>query len=179
MTRDPKALTPEMQIAHALVVSLCKAAGFPLTVYCTLRTCEEQAELYRATRTRAEINSKMQSLTARGFDFLAAVIEDVGPQSGTLGQHKTKAGPGESFHQWGEAFDAAPRDGGNVIWDTAHPGYASFGHACKLAQLTWGGSWGWDFPHAQLRPAKNPLTGQADPDIVRAHLLQIGSLNAS
>tara|TARA_R110000787_G_scaffold47246_2_gene114458 strand:+ start:2146 stop:2685 length:540 start_codon:yes stop_codon:yes gene_type:complete len=176
--RDRTLLTPQTRIAAAAVDRMCADAGFPILIYCTMRTCAEQAQIYRSTRTRSEITSKMQSLTDMGYPFLAQLIESVGPQAGQLGKHKTKAGPGESWHNYGEAFDAAPKVGGSVIWDTADPGYAAYGHACQLMDLTWGGSWGWDHPHAQLRATKNPLRAGMDPLNVRDMLIEAGSLDA-
>jgi len=159
MSRDLDKLTPRMQIvAHEIKRLLRTTFNTEIAIYCTLRTCEEQAIYYRKSRTRAQINAKMQSLTDRGFPELAAIIEEVGPQgeAGDLGKHVTHAGPGESFHQYGEALDAVPVVNGATVWDAPHL-WEQYGTCAKLLGVTWGGDWGWDQPHIQMRPQKNPL----------------------
>ena len=111
-------LVPEMGEKTRHVVELCAERGVDLLVYCTLRTLQEQAILFRKTRTRWAIEQKMMKLQERGFPFLAEVLEGVGPQDGPLGRHVTNAGPGESWHNYARAFDAVPLVDGKAGWDT-------------------------------------------------------------
>ncbi len=50
--------------------------------YFTLRTPEEQARLWRQSRTGHEIEAKIQELEDAGARYLAGVIRGVGPQNG-------------------------------------------------------------------------------------------------
>lgn len=45
-------LTPEVKKMALMHISACRAMGIELLIYCTLRTNEEQADLYAIGRTR-------------------------------------------------------------------------------------------------------------------------------
>jgi len=67
----------------------------------------------------------------------------------------TKAGPGQSNHNYGVAFDVVP---GAVIgkpnWDPENPAWAQLGQIGKNLGLEWGGDWKFtDRPHFQLANA--------------------------
>lgn len=57
----------------------------------------------------------------------------------------TRAGPGQSCHQYGLAVDSAPLRDGKLQWDMADPwtrrGYALYGQLAQQAGLRWGGTW--------------------------------------
>ena len=89
-------LVPEVADRAATVEKICDGAEIELLIYCTLRPLEEQAKLYRQSRPSQAIKRKIDSLHERSFDFLAKILESVGPQSGP---HVTNARPGESFHR--------------------------------------------------------------------------------
>ena len=173
MSRDLALLTPEVRIKATETQRLCADQGLTVQIYYTLRTCQEQAILYRQSRSYQEILRKQQSLTDKGFGFLAHVLEQVGPQDGP---HVTNAGPGESWHNYGEAFDAVPILNGVAMWDR-EDFYILYGAAVSHVGMNWGGAWtGFvDRPHAQRAGAKNPLNGLA-PDIAQDRLERIGSL---
>ena len=64
----------------------------------------------------------------------------------------TKAKGGQSYHNFGLAFDIVVLDAiGKADWDTSHPGWAQAGALGKSAGLEWGGDWkGFkDLPHFQ------------------------------
>jgi len=157
-----------------------------LVIYATLRPLEEQAALYRQSRTRAQIDHKMQKMRSRGFGFLADIIEQVGPKNGPK---RTNAAPGESFHNYGRAFDAAPIYNGKLVWATDDvastadfdEGWAweVYGNAAESAGLEWAGRWtGFrEYAHSQLGHGSNPLKIYK-PDWIRGVLSENGLLNA-
>jgi D-alanyl-D-alanine carboxypeptidase-like protein/LysM domain-containing protein len=64
----------------------------------------------------------------------------------------TKAKGGESFHNYGLAFDIVVLDAiGKMDWDSTHPGWTQAAQLGKSAGLEWGGDWvGFkDRPHFQ------------------------------
>lgn len=160
-SRSLKDLTSEMQDKAEFVLGYCKNEGVDLLIYCTLRSLEEQAILFRSSDPTGEIvKNKIQKLKNRGFGFLADVIEKVGPQK--CEGWKTNAAPGESYHNYKEAFDAVPCIGGKPMWayHTYKKGWDAYGEACREVGLEWGGDWikkHLDMPHAQLRTGSNPL----------------------
>ncbi len=169
-------LDPDMQQAAQKVALICEEAGIDLLIYCTLRPLEEQAKLYRQSRSRPTIKKKSDSLIDRGFGYLASILESVGAQQGP---HVTNAGPGESFHNYGLAFDAVPMLGGKCCWKYAHhkPLWEGYGEAVRQAGLKWAGEWTSfrEYPHAQLHEGGNPLRFY-EPDVLRGVLEKNGLL---
>ena len=152
---DLSQLLPEVQEKAQKIVADCKAFGFDLLIYSTLRTFEEQAKLYRQSRTYQEIVNKHNWFIEKGFPELAEILMKVGP---CYGANVTGAGPGESWHNYREAFDAVP-----VINDVAQWNYKGaedhwdfYVQSIKDNGMFSGVGWG-DMPHAQLRPDPNPL----------------------
>ena len=158
-SRKLEDLEEELKEKAIIVQRACnEAGGFDLLIYCTLRSLEEQARLFRQSRSRQEINLKIQKYHNRGFTFLAEIIENVGP---CYGDHVTNAGPGESWHNFGQAFDAVPLIGGKPAWNylKAKNYWDGYGEAVRLAGLYWAGDWQSfrEYPHSQLQPGGNPL----------------------
>jgi peptidoglycan L-alanyl-D-glutamate endopeptidase CwlK len=136
----------------------CADAGFELLIYCTLRDAHEQARLYRQSRDKAQIQKKMDQLTAKGFPALAKILKEVGPQKS--GPKVTNAGPGESFHQYNRAYDCVPLLQGKPIWGTGGEGAAIWDKVGKLGKkcgLEWAGEWTTfrEFPHFQFTGGKD------------------------
>lgn len=145
-----------MQDKAKQVLNYCEARGVDLLIYCTHRDMAEQARLFRQGRTRSEIRVKQKQLINEGWPMLADIIDQVGPQRG---KKVTNAAPGESWHNFKEAFDAVPLIDGKPAWkrSDAPEAWNIYGDACETAGLIWGGNWKFtDLPHAQLR-AGNPL----------------------
>ena len=94
----------------------CLNSNIDILIYCTNRSLEEQAKLYRKSRTTRQIKRKIGKFKDNGFGFLADIIEKVGVQFGIIGDHVTYAACGESFHNYGSAFDFVPLDGGKALW---------------------------------------------------------------
>ena len=157
-SRNIHTLTTETSALAQSVIDICQTNGVDLLVYCTLRSLEEQARLYRKGRSYREIKGKMNDLANRGFGFLAKIIEKVGPQ---YGGKVTNAGPGESWHNYAEAFDAVPLIDGKAAWDYSEnkEQWEEYGKAVRQVGMNWGGDWTSfkDYPHAQLRKGGNPL----------------------
>lgn len=173
MSRDLDDLIPEVKDKALLVQKACQeAAEFDLLIYCTLRPLEEQARLYRQSRSKSEIDVKLQKLRNRGFGFIANVIEDVGP---CFGKHVTNAAPGESWHNYAEAWDAVPLVNGKPAWNylEAKPHWDAYGEAVRQAGMFWAGDWTnfREYPHAQLRQGGNPLK-ILQPDAIQHALLE-------
>ncbi|TLY41369.1 MAG: M15 family metallopeptidase [Nitrospirae bacterium] len=64
----------------------------------------------------------------------------------------TKAKGGQSYHNFGLAFDIVVLDSlGKADWDTNHPGWKKAGDLGKSVGLEWGGDWKSfkDLPHFQ------------------------------
>ena len=171
-------LTVEFRLKVNELVRICSSEGVEIHPYCGLRTCAEQAKLFRKTRSRKDIEQKMQSLRDRGLPELAAVLELVGPQEGILGQHVTKAGPGESWHQYGRAVDCVPLVGGKAMWSDAAPEWKIYGIVANQLGLTWAGDWVSfkEFPHVQQWPSNSPIQYLGRADLVLAQLREIKSV---
>ena len=161
------------------VMEYCKEEGVILLIYCTMRPLEEQAILFRKSHDWKDIENKINKLESRGFDFLADIIKNVGPQKQI--KPVTNAAPGESFHAYGEAFDAVPLLSGKPIWNynDYKDGWDTYAKALKENDLVWGGDFGKkfkDLPHAQLCPGSNPLK-LYPPEVIKAILTENGLLN--
>ena len=172
-SRNLNRLVDEVKEKALLVQEACKeAAGFDLLIYCTLRPLEEQAVLYRQSRSRKQIDAKITSYRRRGFGFIADILQNVGP---CYGKHVTNAGPGESWHNFAEAWDAVPLIGGKPAWNylEAREYWDAYGEAVRQVGMNWAGDWITfrEYPHAQLRPGGNPLKILA-PDEVNTILKQ-------
>ena len=97
----------------------------------------------------------------RGAPFLAHCLELAGPQNGKLA---TRAIPGLSWHQWGEAIDSFWVVDGAAEWSTTKQidgqnGYRVYAEEASKLGLDAGGLWRRfkDWPHVQLRSEPSPL----------------------
>lgn len=174
-------LTQRTQDVARACRAACETRGFDLLIYCTFRSAEEQAKLYRQSRTTAEIAAKIAEFRAAGFPHLGRILDRVGPVAGEIGRHVTMAGPGESWHQYREAFDAVPVIGGKLAWnpkadERTSKAWAIYGGAGMRAGGTWAGTWKnfKEFPHMQWREAPNPLKCFEREDIVLRAIGELG-----
>ena len=154
------------------LVSKCLDQGIDMKVYCGVRTAQEQAILYRKSRGKADIARKAQSLRDKELPFLADILYEVGPQSGKMGKHVTKAGPGESWHQYGLAIDSVPILYGKAIWESDSDEWEVYGAVAKYLGLNWAGTWQTfkEMPHVQMHPIPSPLSFFKTPDKVLENL---------
>ena len=111
------------------MVELCARGGVAILITQGFRSVEEQDGLYAVGRTRPPIGSKYIVTKARG---------------------------GQSWHNFGLAFDIVILDAiGKTNWDTRHPGWLEAAKVGKSLGLEWGGDWkGFkDLPHFQYTGA--------------------------
>ena len=146
-------LTPETEKMAREHLLRCADAGIELLIYCTLRDTHEQARLYRQSRTKEQVQAKIDQFKARGFPALGQILREVGPQK--AGPKVTGAGPGESFHQYSRAYDCVPLVNGKPVWSSAGENgklWAKVGELGKKCGLEWAGDWTSfrEFPHFQL-----------------------------
>lgn len=153
------------------LIELGKDQGMDILVYCTARSFEDQAILYRQSRPIATIKAKARELSdTHGRSDLAKILLGVGPQNGP---HVTNAAPGESLHNYGEAFDAVPVVHGKPLWiDTEGGGviedehdeklWQKYGELARYVGLEWAGDWrGFkEYPHCQSDVKWQDLIGR-------------------
>ena len=116
-----------------------KESGAELLIYCTYRTPEEQAILYRKGRNITDIFAKAAELKELGREDLAEILLSAPPQAER--QVVTNAGPGQSAHNYGAAFDAVPLENGKPVWSLTHPLYQLYGRLSTELGLDWAGRW--------------------------------------
>lgn len=160
MSRSLDDLVPEFRSRAETLIANAQARGAQMRPYATLRTPDEQARLWRQSRAIEEIELKIRELEDQDATYLASVIRDVGPQ---FGEEVTKAIPGLSWHQWGEALDCFWLVDGEAIWSTRKlidgvNGYKLYAQEAADLGIDAGGFWRRfkDWPHAQLRDAGSP-----------------------
>lgn len=128
--------------------------------YTGLRTPWEQAKLWRRSRSTAMVLERIKALRDNGADFLAKVLEDVGPQPS--GKKVTNAIPGYSWHQWGEAVDSYWEVNGNANWSSTEihngvNGYQVYAEEAEKMGMVAGGYWSiGDWPHVHYPGEDSP-----------------------
>ena len=149
MARDLESLTLEFHNATSQLLANCLELGIEMVPFCTLRSPQAQAVLWRQSRSVAEVMEGIERLRSGGAPWLAEVLDGVGPQLGK--GEVTKALPGLSWHQWGEAVDCYWLRDGKAQWNG--PGYDTYrleAEKLGLTQVTW------ERVHVQLRKDGSP-----------------------
>ena len=153
--RDIEVLEPEAREAAHAMLDLARQADFDLLIYCTTRTLQEQARLYRRGRTGAAIERRARELDKEWKrPDLAFILLDVGPQMDEM--VVTHAGPGQSLHNYGMAFDGCPMRDGKPVWGTHTDedirAWATYGDLGRQVGLEWAGTWMrfQEYPHLQV-----------------------------
>lgn len=147
-------LTPEMQHKAQNFYHAAYELGLTILIYCTYRSLEEQAILFRQSRTLTKIQDEARNLeyVYKRAD-LAEILLGVGPQSGP---HVTNASPGKSMHNYKMAFDGVPLVAGKPVWGAReiedNRMWNNYGHAAEEAGLEWAGNWKAfkEYPHCQM-----------------------------
>jgi hypothetical protein len=128
--------------------------GFTLLIYCGWRSFEQQARLWRSTRKTRDIKDRIKRLRNKGYTESARILEEVGPIPGELGRHVTWAVPGNSWHGYGCAVDAAVLFEGKIDWKMTYmDAWRAYGQGCRNLGLNWAGDWDNDrreYVHCQL-----------------------------
>ena len=162
--RDTRLLEPDTREMVAALVTGCRQRGVEMRPYCTVRTPQEQAKIWRQSRSGERIERRIRDLRDKGAPWLADVLEGVGPQEGPP---ITGALPGESWHQWAEACDLFWLVDGDAVWGAdkmidGQNGYRVMTEVARsvgLHVVSFTGSDGRrirDWPHVQRREAGSP-----------------------
>lgn len=158
--RNREGLQPEMIPYLNEFLYECETAKLDGLIHCTLRTYQEQSILYRQGRSFAKIKEKarkLEELYAR--PDLADILIGVGPQHGI--KIRTNAGPGQSMHNYGLAWDGCPIWQGKLIYDDESDRvpdqievdlWGKYGECAMRAGLNWAGHWLTfrEKPHCQI-----------------------------
>lgn len=192
MSRDVDTLVGALKEKAELVLATCEERGIIMRPFFTERTPWEQARIWRSTRSSQEVLQARERLVANGAVHIASVLDMVGPQYSppSARGHLTNALPGLSWHQWGEALDCFWLLDGQAIWSTKREvilsdGMKSNGYlvyadeAIQAGLLSAGLSWGWDWPHVQLRAYGSPHDVFSWKEIDSAMLDKFGTIEAS
>lgn len=141
MTRSIDALARSFRKPSRDLIRVCGEAGHIIVPFSTLRTPIEQAQIWRSTRGKKEIDAKINRLRGHGANYIAGIIRSVGPQYPAPGVrgHLTRAVPGRSWHNWGHAIDFYVKaEDGSAIWDEYHEGYETMAVEAEYMGLTAG-----------------------------------------
>lgn len=168
---DLNGLDPAFREKMGGLYAACLERGVTMVPICGIRTPQDQAKLYRQSRSSATVMAAAQKLKDQGAPWLASVLIGVGPQKGTLGAHVTKALPGLSWHHFGVAVDSAWMVDGKIEWSTSkvvngQNGYQMLSHlAHEHGLFSAYAMWGWDYPHVQALDASSPQHKYSMPTI--------------
>lgn len=140
-------LDPAFASKAQQLVQEMKDDGYDIYPYYGLRTVQEQAKLWRQSRSSAVINKQINLFRENGCDFLADVLNDVGAQNGAWA---TNALPGYSWHNWSQAMDC-------LITDGTHADYGVYADTARDLGLTAGYYFShYDGVHVQLSEYEIP-----------------------
>jgi peptidoglycan L-alanyl-D-glutamate endopeptidase CwlK len=154
MSQHLENLRPEFREKVEILLANCRKQGVVLRPFYGVRSLDEQARLWRQSRSRAEIERAIAFLQKQAAPKIAEILESVGPQ---IGRWATNALPGESWHQWGEAVDCFVYDeeAKKAVWSAKHEGYRIYGEEARKLGLVSGYFWqSQDAVHVQLRAEK-------------------------
>lgn len=170
MSRDTEDLEAEFRDQVKTLLERVRLRGFELVPFFTLRHPQEQAKLWRQSRSTDEIYRTINKIDREGAPWIAELVEKVGPQ---YGRWATNALPGQSWHQWGEAIDCFVKsDTGRAVWSARHPGYEAYAEVAKELGMEPGFYWTRrDAVHVQKRPqgVRHFYTWPEINDYLRTH----------
>lgn len=120
-----------LRIANYFINKLQNENGITVRIYMSLRTIEEQNQLYAQGRTQQELDAVgLSDVVAK--PNLPVVTWVVG---------------GDSYHNYGLAFDCVEIENGQVLWE--NPNWSIIGSVGSDLGLNWGNSFN-DRPHFEL-----------------------------
>jgi len=138
MSKNLQDLQPDFKNKVISVLKRCANDKITMIPYCTFRTLEEQARLWRQSRTTSEIDKKTKFLRENNCKYLAHIIDKVGPQNG---RWATNAIPGLSWHNWGYAVDCYAEIEGIACWDANNNAYNVYAKHARSVGLEAGHLW--------------------------------------
>lgn len=192
MSRNMDVLESEFRDKVDSVLVTCGRQGVSMRPFFTERTPWAQARIWRSTRSTHEVTRAAERLKVNRAPYLAEVLYSVGPQFSppSTGRHLTYALPGLSWHQWGEALDCFWLLNNQAEWSAKKVvdvgdgqsinGYFLYAdEAVQAGLLSAGVSWGWDWPHVQLRSFSSPRDVFSWESVDRQMLAKFGTTEVS
>lgn len=161
MTQIDLGLTAEFSDKLRQLLDACAVRGVIMRPYFGIRPPQEQAKLWRQSRSAAAINQEIVVLKNANAPFLANCIAGAGI---CRGPWATNATPGLSWHQYGVACDCAWIVNGDPEW-SASPGGPNNGYrvyaqeAQKLGLTTLGSIGDWGHVQEPSRAAPDSMPG--------------------
>lgn len=117
-------------------------------------------DLHPAVRAKAE--RMLAACKTAGIDLIVtSTLRDIEQQNALYARGRTKPGPkvtnargGQSFHNYGLAFDVVPKVAGKPVWSTSGAAltiWQKVGKIGKSCGLEWAGDWRTfrEYPHFQ------------------------------
>ena len=136
---DLSLLDPRFRAQVELVLRRCQERGYLLVPFFGLRSPQEQARLWRQSRTVETIEQTIKTLARAGALYLSGVLSEVGSHSG---RWATNCLPGQSWHQHGLAVDCfVVGQGGHAVWNPLHDGYRVYAEQAIEVGLEAGYFW--------------------------------------
>lgn len=130
--------------------------NYDLLVYCGFRSLREQAELFCIGRTQEMVSNRYRNLEEIGWtqalETLKNANENRKPNT-SFSRIVTHALPGQSYHNYGLAFDAVPMRNGKCVWEEQSYLWQVMGKIAEdVLNLEWAGTWTKfrEYPHVQM-----------------------------
>ena len=145
----------ELQGSCLILFAACRARGADMQISSAIRGPGSQARIWCQSRSETEIAAAKAGMVASGAPWLASLLRY---DTGRRGPEVTRALPGASWHQWGEAIDCFVRIDGKPAKDGGNPGYRIYAEEAVKVGLDAGLFWP-NFPdagHIQLRKQSSP-----------------------
>lgn len=142
-SRELSVLIPKLQPIILELIANCKKRKTVIVPFSTLRGPLTQARTFTKGRTRVQVEARRQEFVNLGCPFLAACMEialkEMPRKLDPKEKIVTRALPGQSWHQWGEAVDfyVEGKDK-KEIWDGSHIGYKILQEEAQKLGLTSG-----------------------------------------
>lgn len=138
MSRDLGKLEPRFKKQVELLIVKCQEKGVVIKPYFTLRTAQQQANLWCQGRDKDTIIEQSRRFNKVGARYLADLLVKANPRIGPV---VTKALPGFSWHNYGLAVDCYVERDGKPVWDANDDGYAVYAAQANLLGLNSGYYW--------------------------------------
>ena len=145
-------INPDLTIIKEPIIPGITLTGRKTTVITTGALDPQVADLAKQFLLTLKNNYGIDAYITEGYRSPQQQVEE-------LAKGKSKAGPCESYHQYGLAFDLAiaqTRNGNGIVTNATYDGnWAEIGRVGKSFGFEWGGDWGWDSVHFQYKKDKD------------------------